>query len=90
MVFYIESVNPYLNLRILQNQAESMDSSWKKMFPPWILTVKRKQTRNALSWEQPAHFQQFNVKRNSAYVYLCSHDLDLEQVTLAKYKEIQT
>ena len=33
------------------------------------------QTRNALSWEQTARFQQFNVQRNSAYVYFWSDDL---------------
>ena len=48
------------------------------------------QTRNALNWEQTACFQQFDVLRNSTYVYFCSGDLDLEQVTLAKCKENQT
>ena len=47
-------------------------------------------TRNALGLEQTIFFQKFNVQRNSAYVYFCSDDLDLEQVTLAKCKDNQT
>ena len=33
-------------------------------------------------------FQQFIVPRNSACVYFCSGVLDLEQVTLAKCKQL--
>ena len=46
--------------------------------------------RDALSWEQTARFQQFNVQRNSVCVYFCSGNLALEHVALAKCKENQT
>ena len=48
----------------------------------WYICAK---TRNALSWEK-----KFNVQRNAAYGYVCSGDLDLEQVTLAECKDNQT